>query len=118
MHTTTRFQVLPRADKIVHIRWDAGCALDKRDAHSLIQTLTALGGESGRVDRLLIDMGAPASIAYEARMMFWAATCMNRLAILGQSSMDRVLVAFALASPVPTRFFLDEDAALAWLHSD
>lgn len=102
----------------MHVRWDTGCALDENDARSLIDTLTTLGGESGRAERLLVDMGAPASISMEARKVFLAATCMNRLAILGKTSMDHVLVAFALTAPIPTKFFLTEDTAITWLRSD
>ncbi|GAB3555778.1 hypothetical protein GCM10027404_33150 [Arthrobacter tumbae] len=102
----------------MHVRWDTGCALDENDARSLIDTLTTLGGEFGGVDRLLVDMAAPASISLEARKVFWAATCMNRLAILGKTSMDHVLVAFALTAPVPTQFFLTEDTAITWLRGD
>ena len=56
----------------------------------------------------------------EARERFGVPCTVSRIALLGQSAVDRVHASFGPPGtvgrhPVPTRFFTSEPAALAWL---
>lgn len=109
------FQVQLHPSGYVHVRWRLGHAVSEDDAHAVVEAITGLTRSTVSLPSLLVDMGAPVSISSGARAVFLTARCACRVALLGSSSMDHVLAAFALNSATPTRFFLTKSEATTWL---
>lgn len=75
--------------------------------------------EGGGVPRpVLIVISGIASLSREARAVFGRSRSASAIALVGSSAVDRVLANFLLGGqppPCPTRYFGDEDTAVAWL---
>lgn len=112
---STAFEAQLHDDGIIRVSWQQGHHLLECDALALIEAVSALSPEPGRVRGMLVDMCAPASVSAPARKILRSAAFAPRVALLGAGPMDLVLAAFALTSPTPTRFFLTEDDARTWL---
>lgn len=72
---------------------------------------------------LLVEMARTESPDFDARQNFGRRCTASRIALLGESNVDRVRASFAPRGqsrgfPVPTRFFTSEREALAWLLDD
>jgi hypothetical protein len=67
-------------------------------------------------------MSGAATPTPEARERFGRLCTVSRIALLGESAVDRVHASFGPLGlrrhPVPTRFFTCEAAALAWLPNE
>lgn len=69
---------------------------------------------------LLVDMRGVSGLTREARSVFTRPCSASQIAILGTSSVDRVIASFGLRlsnPPVPARFFTSEPDALTWLRT-
>lgn len=103
----------------VRLSWRGGLRIDGAMARRAMATVDALNGPLERP--LLVDMTGTAQLTRDARMAFGNRCSASRIVLLGKSEVDRVIANFALGvtrTPVPTRFFTDEAAALGWLCGD
>ncbi|HET7140307.1 MAG TPA: hypothetical protein VFI36_09115 [Arthrobacter sp.] len=103
-------------DGVVYLRWIRGAKVTAKDACAVMTKVSDLS--SGHPRPLLVDMAGMESVEHKAREIFAAAWPLTRTAIVGASSVDRVVATFHMArhSPVcPTRFFSSFPAALTWL---
>ena len=85
----------------------AAAAMDQVDEHN-----------QDRERPLLVDMTGIAALSREAHRHFRQRSRISRIAIVGESAVDRVIANFGLRvspPPVPSRFFNSRSAALAWL---
>lgn len=104
------------ADGLVRLQWAIGAIVTgeaARDAVAAVDRVCA-----GRRRPMLVDMAGTAALTREARLVFAEESSASIIALLGKSSVDRVIANFFLGvrpPPVPTRFFTDEPQALAWL---
>ncbi len=101
---------------VVRLSWSPGLRITDHLAAEAMAAVDELNGDKERP--LLVDMTGTAVLTREARQTFARKCTASRIALLGNSPVDRVIANFALGVsyvPVPTRFFTSEPAALAWL---
>lgn len=101
---------------ILFLRWTAGVHIGEEDARAAMELVNDMCGGTGRP--LLIDMAGTASVSRGARTVFTRSSCASKIALLGTSPVDRVLVNFFLGvytPPCPTRYFTSHREALQWL---
>jgi hypothetical protein len=103
-------------DGLIRLRWAPGVTITgdlAREAVAAVDRICA-----GRRQPMLVDMAATAAVTRDARAVFARKTSASAIALLGKSSVDRVIANFVLgvtSVPVPTRFFTSETDALGWL---
>jgi hypothetical protein len=103
----------------VRCDWRRGTRITGELARAAIKRLDELA--DGRKRPLLVDMRGTASLTREGRQAFAEECSASRIALLGESAVDRVIANFTLSVIVmamPTRYFTSEPAALAWLIGD
>jgi hypothetical protein len=106
---------------IVRVRWTPGLIIT---AALAAEAMAAIDDLNGSLERpLLVEMTGADTPTIEAREYFGRRCTASRVALLGESAVDRVRASFAPGAradgfPVPTRFFTSEPAALAWLMDD
>lgn len=103
-------------DGILYLRWVRGAVIDENDALAAMAAVSRLC--RGRGLPMLVDMAATAWLSCKARRVFARPCPVTRIALLGSSPVDRVIVNFFLgrgAPPCPTRFFTSRDEAMGWL---
>lgn len=111
--------VAPRG--VVRLRWPPGLVIT---AALVVEAMAAVDELNGALERpLLVEMTGAESPTIEAREYFGRRCTASRIALLGESPVDRVRASFvpgvrADGFPVPTRFFTSEPAAVAWLLDD
>ncbi len=101
---------------IVRLSWATGLRITGPLAQDAMNLVDEINAELSRP--LLVDMTGTAVLTREARVTFARKCSASRIALVGRSSVDRVIANFALgvsAVPVPTRFFTSEPAAVGWL---
>lgn len=104
---------------IVRLSWTAGLCITGPLAVAARVAVDTLNGDRARP--LLVEMAGVDTPTREAREQFGYRCTASRVALLGQSVVDRMRASFAPRGPsgegfpVPTRFFTSEVAALAWL---
>ncbi len=101
---------------VVRLSWSPGLRITDYLAAEAMAAVDELNGDTERP--LLVDMTGTAVLTREARQTFARKCTASRIALLGNSPVDRVIANFALGVsyvPVPTRFFTSEPAALVWL---
>ena len=106
------------ASDVVRLSWASGLRITGELATEAMAMVDVLNGDRERP--LLVDMSGTATLSREARMQFSQRCTASRIALLGSSAVDRVIANFALGvsvTPVPTRFFTAEPAALEWLRA-
>lgn len=104
------------ATDVVRLHWTSGLRITGELAAEAMTMVDTLNGDRERA--LLVDMRNTATLTREARRRFALRCTASRIALVGESAVDRVIANFALGvsvAPVPTRFFTSEPAALAWL---
>jgi hypothetical protein len=100
---------------VVRLTWTTGTQITEQLARDATDRVNDIN--MGRACPLLVDMRGVLGLNREARLAFAADASATRIALLGQSVVDRVLGNFGLGlNTVPTRYFTSESAALAWLH--
>lgn len=103
----------------VRCEWRQGTRITGELARGAIRELDEINGELTRP--LLVDMRRTASLARDGRQAFTGECSASRVALLGESPVDRVIADFTLnvgVLAIPTRYFTSESAALAWLIGD
>jgi hypothetical protein len=103
----------------VRCAWRPGTRITGELARAAMKELDDLNG--GLTRPLLVDMRRTDSVAREGRQAFTEECSASRVALLGESPVDRVIANFTLSvivMAVPTRYFTSESAALAWLIGD
>ena len=103
-------------DGVVRLRWRPRVRVELEDAQAAIAAVDELC--QGRRRPLLIDMTGTLSLSRQARIEFAAPNAASRIALLGSSPVDRMIVNFCLRvnpAPCPTRFFTSATEALGWL---
>jgi hypothetical protein len=111
-----RFSIEMRGDGVVHLRWLPGIHVGVEDAQAAMAKVNEVCHQERHA--MLVDMAAVGSVSREARAV-WSIPCSaSRIALLGDSPVDRVLANFFLGvhvPPCPTRFFTSRSGALGWL---
>ncbi len=110
------FRIQADPDGIVRLCWTPKVHITGVLAAAAMTAVDDFNGDRGRP--LLVDMSGVAALAREARSVFTRQCSATRIAILGVSSVDRVIATFGLRlsnPPIPARFFTREPDALTWL---
>jgi hypothetical protein len=105
-------------DDVVFLRWTPGLTIKERDAEAAVTAVRTLSRSSRHP--LLVDMAGTAAVTAKAQRVFAASNVAPRIALLGESPVDRVIVAFFLRrhrSPCHARFFTCPEKAMHWLKS-
>lgn len=103
-------------DGLLYLRWNSGAFLVESDAHLAMNRASALC--QNRPWPLLMVMNRMEGVEHRARKVFAQAWPFTRIAVVGVSPVDRVLVDFYVArhSPsCPTKFFTSTFDAMTWL---
>jgi hypothetical protein len=103
---------------VVFLRWTPGVTIEGRDAAAAVTTVRTLS--RGSRYPLLVEMAGTAWVTAEARRLFAASNVAPRIALLGESPVDRVMATFFLGrvrSPCPARFFTSSEEAMRWLNN-
>ncbi|GLB69566.1 DUF7793 family protein [Arthrobacter mangrovi] len=101
---------------LLHLRWNIGVDIGEVDARAAMELVNEMCTD--RPCPLLIDMTGTGSISRGARTVFTRRSCASKIALIGSSPVDRVLVNFFLhvnTPPCPTRFFTSRTQAARWL---
>lgn len=102
---------------VVRLVWVAGVQITGEAAQEGVRAVNELNVAGARP--LFVDMTGTSVVTREARQVFSKPMpSVSRLALVGRSAVDRILANFALGvsgTPMPTRFFTSESAALQWL---
>jgi len=107
---------LHRDGDIVMLRWLTGVEITGGLAAAAMAAVDELNGD--RTRPLLVDMSGTARVTKEARDVFSRECQVSRMALVGRSAVDRILVNFGLkvtGVPIPARFFTSITAGLTWL---
>ncbi len=112
------FRVIVVPSGIVRLSWALGLRITGALAVAARAAVDELNGDRERP--LLVEMAGTDTPTREAREQFGQRCTASRVALLGESPVDRIRASFAprlqrRAFPVPTHFFTAEPAALAWL---
>lgn len=105
-------------DGVVFLRWTPGVTIEGQDAAAAVTAVRTLS--RGSRYPLLIDMAGTAWVSTKARRLFAASDVALRIALLGESPVDRVMATFFLGrlrSPCPACFFTSAEEAMRWLNS-
>ncbi|MCO4238316.1 hypothetical protein NG702_12980 [Pseudarthrobacter sp. MDT3-28] len=97
----------------LRLRWAPGVTIEADDIHSTIAAVTAASPKGKRP--LLVHIGPLERITPEAKQLLIDDTCSTRTAVVGVDNVGRVLTAFNYRSATPSRYFMEESAAIAWL---
>ncbi len=101
---------------VVLLRWTPGVHITGPLAAEAMTTVDQLNGDHTRP--LLVDMTGTGKLTREARETFRRKCQVSRMALVGQSAVDRVIASFGLrvtTIATPARFFVDVPTAMTWL---
>jgi hypothetical protein len=101
---------------VVHVRWTRGAFVAEEDALAVMARASALCPDRPRP--MLVAMNRLEGVEHRARNVFARPWPLTRIAVVGASAVDRVIVDFYRArhSPhCPTKFFTTTVEAIAWL---
>lgn len=104
---------------VVVLRWSPGAAIDEQDARAAMSLVCELC--EGRDRPVLVKIPGIRWVDHAARTVLAGPWPVARVAILGASPVDRVMVRFwqARHSPAyPTRLFTSAREAMSWLHGN
>ena len=102
--------------RLLYLVWNPGVRIDADNARAAMDAVNKVA--NGQTYPLLVDMAAVTFLSRSARNVFAQPCAASRIALLGQSPVDRALVYYQLHTspvPCPTRFFTSRSDALAWL---
>ncbi|MET1155546.1 hypothetical protein [Arthrobacter sp.] len=100
----------------LRLQWASGVTIEAEDIHSTIAAVTAASPQGKRP--LLVEIGPMERITPEAKQLLIEDTCSARTAVVGVDNVGRVITAFNYKSATPTRYFVVEADAIAWLTED
>lgn len=101
---------------LLYLRWSSGAFVAESDARAVMARASALCPDRPRP--MLVTMNRMEGVEHAARNVFAQAWPFTRIAVVGTSAVDRVIVDFYVArhSPAcPTKFFTTTSDAKAWL---
>lgn len=101
---------------VIYLRWTGGKAVTEADVRDAMANVSVLC--SGRRRPLLVDMHWMEGLDSKARDAFAGSWPLTRVAVVGTSPVDHVILVFYLARhrpACPTRFFTSATDAMAWL---
>lgn len=101
---------------LLYVRWSSGAFVAESDARAVMARASALC--QGRPRPMLVTMNGMEGVEHAARNVFAQAWPFTRIALVGTSAVDRVIVDFYVArhSPAcPTKFFTTTADARTWL---
>ena len=104
---------------VLHLVWNHGVNVEAVNARAAVEAVNELA--NGRTFPLLVDMAATTFLSHAARQVFEEPCAASRIALLGESPVDRTVAQYQLHTsklPCPTEFFTSRGAALAWLRED
>jgi hypothetical protein len=100
---------------VLRLRWKQGAYIGIDVAHAALAAIATLG--QGVCLPMLVEIhGVTHSAA--ARKVFPDPSSISRMALLGDSPVDRVIAMFRLSlvpAGFPIRYFTSEDRAMSWL---
>lgn len=105
-------------DGVLYLQWFRGAVIDEKDALAAMAAVSRLCQGRGRP--MLVGMAGTAWLSCKARKVFARPGPVTRIALVGSSPVDRVIVNYFLARstpPCPTRHFTSHEAAMTWLRS-
>jgi hypothetical protein len=103
-------------DGVLYLQWFRGAVIDEKDAVAAMAAVSRLCQGRGRP--MLVEMEGTAWLSCKARKVFARPCLVTRIALVGSSPVDRVIVSFFLARstpPCPARYFTSYEAAMTWL---
>ncbi len=103
-------------ENVVVVRWMPGIEITGPLASAAMATVDKLNGDHKRP--LLVDMTGTVNVTRDARGAFSRECQVSRMALVGRSAVDRMIVNFALKVSriaIPSRFFTSLPVAMAWL---
>lgn len=101
---------------VLYLRWTSGAVVTEEDARAVMAKVSSLC--SNRPRPMLVDMARMEGLEHTAGTVFAGAWPLTRVAAVGASPVDRVIVDFYVArhSPIcPTKFFASFADAMKWL---
>lgn len=105
-----------RPDGLLHLIWTAGADIQKEDAISAVTAINRISPDRDRP--LLVDMKAASNTSAAARDVFGVPHAASKIALLGESPVDRIIANFFIGvhrPQRPTQYFTSEQAAITWL---
>ncbi len=102
------------AGRILRLVWMRGTRIEAENARAAMEAINKIA--NGRKYPLLVDMAATSFLSRRAREVFAQPSAASRVALLGESPVDRMLVDYQLSNhepPCPTRFFTSKVDAMA-----
>lgn len=105
-----------RPDGLLHLVWRPGVNVQEEDAVSAVMMINRIS--AGQDRPLLVDMRTVGNTSAAARDVFGVPHAASRIALLGESPVDRVIANFFIGvhgPQRPTRYFTSEQAAITWL---
>lgn len=106
-------------DNVICLEWNSGVSIEAANARQAVDAVNTIA--AGHRYPLLVKMSVAGHLSRAAREVFVEPCAASRIALLGRDPVDRMLADYQLAAqpaPCPTRFFMSEDAAMAWLRED
>ncbi len=105
--------VLHLRDGILESFWRPGSVVDAADAKDAIRAVARL---TGGTPTLMLSEMTDVEFSAAARYEFACSTGVRAIAVLGSSTVDRVIAAStSRETTYPHEFFTSRDAAVAWL---
>jgi hypothetical protein len=101
---------------IVVLRWAHGVVITGSRAAAAMAAVNRLNGDRARP--LLVDMTGTHKLTREGRETFRGDVLVSRMALVGESSVDRVIANFGMrvsSLKFPARYFTSVAEAAAWL---
>lgn len=101
---------------VIHLSWASAIRIEEADAQAAMAAVNEVA--DGAKYPMLVDIASTASVSRQARAVFSIPCAASRIALLGDSPVDRILANFFLGvhiPPCPTRFFTSRINAMNWL---
>lgn len=108
--------VVRLVDGVLQVVWAQGTEISKANASAVMIAVNVIA--EGQRYPLLVELGAPRGLSRHARAAFAQPCSATRIALMGESPVDRMLAAYQLRTspaPCPARYFNDRNEAMAWL---
>lgn len=102
--------------RLLRLVWNHGVQIEASNARAAMDAVNEIA--NGRTYPLLVDMAEAGFLTRGARNVFAEPCAASRIALLGESPVDRALADYQLQTsrvPCPNRFFTSKPDALAWL---
>ena len=115
---STNFTLTVESERIIRITLHPGSQITAADGTSVRERFLTLTGGTGCA--VLLQVTGVKNVSRDAVRVFSEAVTVTAFAILGSTSVDRVIAHGRRGLPLPqcpSRFFTDEQEALKWLRT-